>query len=80
MENKKLVPMVEIKYDFDAWAMDLKDGSLKFDLIINHLIKDNLDKKENDKLRKHLQEVTNLLSMGMIRQAGKLKEEQKNVN
>ena len=60
--------------------MDLKDGGLKFDLIINQLIKDNLDKKETTKLYKHLQEVSNLLSMGMIRQAGKLKEEQKNVN
>jgi hypothetical protein len=37
LSNKKLVPMLEIKYDFNAWAMDLKDGSLKFDLIVNQI-------------------------------------------
>ena len=82
MEDKKekVVPMITIDYDFEAWEMDLKDGGLKFNLMINYLIKDNLDKKETAKLYKHLQEVTNLLSRGMIRQAGKMKEEQKNVN
>jgi hypothetical protein len=38
----KELTMVEISYDFEALQMDMENGSLKFNLTINQMVKDGL--------------------------------------
>ena len=71
----KELTMVEISYDFDALQMDMENGSLKFNLTINEMVKDGLSQKELQGLNTALGKVSDYITKSFSKTIDKLAKE-----
>ena len=67
--------MIEISYDFEALQMDMENGSLKFNLTINQMVKDGLSQKELQGLNTALRKVSDYISKSFSKTIDKLAKE-----
>ena len=67
--------MVEISYDFDALQMDMENGSLKFNLTVNEMVKDGLSQKELQGLNTALGKVSDYITKSFSKTIDKLAKE-----
>ena len=67
--------MVEISYDFEALQMDIENGSLKFNLTINEIVKDGLSQKELQGLNTALGKVSDYITKSFSKTIDKLAKE-----
>ena len=71
----KELTMVEISYDFEALQMDMENGSLKFNLTINEMVKDGLSQKELQGLNTALGKVSDYITKSFSKTIDKLAKE-----
>ena len=71
----KELTMVEISYDFDALQMDMENGSLKFNLTVNEMVKDGLSQKELRGLNTALGKVSDYITKSFSKNIDKLAKE-----
>ena len=71
----KELTMVEISYDFEALQMDIENGSLKFNLTINEMVKDGLSQKELQGLNTALGKVSDYITKSFSKTIDKLAKE-----
>ena len=67
--------MIEISYDFEALQMDIENGSLKFNLTINEMVKDGLSQKELQGLNTALGKVSDYIAKSFSKNIDKLAKE-----
>ena len=67
--------MVEISYDFDALQMDMENGSLKFNLTVNEMVKEGLSQKELQGLNTALGKVSDYITKSFSKTIDKLAKE-----
>ena len=71
----KELTMVEISYDFEALQVDMENGSLKFNLTINEMVKDGLSQKELQGLNTALGKVSDYITKSFSKTIDKLVRE-----
>ena len=71
----KELTMVEISYDFEALQMDMENGSLKFNLTINEMVKDGLSQRELQGLNTTLGKVSDYITKSFSKTIDKLAKE-----
>lgn len=71
----KELTMVEISYDFEALQMDMENGSLKFNLTINEMVKYGLSQKELQGLNTALGKVSDYITKSFSKTIDKLAKE-----
>ena len=71
----KELTMVEISYDFEALQMDIENGSLKFNLTINEMVKDGLSQKELQGLNTAINKVSDYITKSFSKTIDKLTKE-----
>ena len=71
----KELTMVEISYDFEALQMDMENGSLKFNLTVNEMVKDGLSQKELQGLNTALGKVSDYITKSFSKTIDKLAKE-----
>jgi len=71
----KELTMVEISYDFEALQVDIENGSLKFNLTINEMVKDGLSQKELQGLNTALGKVSDYITKSFSKTIDKLAKE-----
>ena len=71
----KELTMVEISYDFEALQMDMENGSLKFNLTVNEMVKDGLSQKELQGLNTALGKVSYYITKSFSKTIDKLAKE-----
>ena len=67
--------IIEISYDFEALQMDIENGSLKFNLTINEMVKDGLSQKELQGLNTALGKVSDYITKSFSKTIDKLAKE-----
>ena len=71
----KELTMVEISYDFEALQMDMENGSLKFNLTINEMVKGGLSQRELQGLNTALGKVSDYITKSFSKTIDKLAKE-----
>ena len=71
----KELTMIEISYDFEALQMDIENGSLKFNLTINEMVKDGLSQRELQGLNTTLGKVSDYITKSFSKTIDKLAKE-----
>ena len=71
----KELTMVEISYDFEALQVDIENGSLKFNLTINEMVKDGLSQKELQGLNTTLGKVSDYIAKSFSKTIDRLAKE-----
>ena len=71
----KELTIVEISYDFEALQVDIENGSLKFNLTINEVVKDGLSQKELQGLNTALGKVSDYITKSFSKTIDKLAKE-----
>ena len=71
----KELTMIEISYDFEALQMDMENGSLKFNLTVNEMVKDGLSQKELQGLNTALGKVSDYIAKSFGKTIDKLAKE-----
>ena len=71
----KELTIVKISYDFEALQMDIENGSLKFNLTINEIVKDGLSQKELQGLNTALGKVSDYITKSFSKTIDKLAKE-----
>ena len=67
--------MIKVSYDFEALQMDMENGSLKFNLTINEIVKDGLSQKELQGLNTALGKVSDYITKSFRKTIDKLAKE-----
>ena len=67
--------MIKISYDFEALQMDMESGSLKFNLTVNEMVKDELSQKELQGLNTALGKVSDYITKSFSKTIDKLAKE-----